>query len=216
MMEREIVGQRRNGKAARRAAKKGVVVPRYFTTPGVDPADELAWEHRTAAITGEDGKPIFEQKDIEVPKCWSPLATNVVSSKYFRGTLGTPERERSVRQLIGRVVTPSPPGAARTATSPPRRTPTLPRRADPPPPTGRRWPSTRRSGSTSASRSTRSARACFINSVDDSMESILDLAKTEGMLFKFGSGTGSQPLHRSAPPRSSWPAAARPRARSAS
>jgi len=79
-------------------------VNRYFTTPGVDPADELAWEHRSASITGEDGKPVFEQKDIEIPKSWSMLATNVVASKYFRGAIGSPQRERSVRQLVGRVV----------------------------------------------------------------------------------------------------------------
>ncbi|HEX8909765.1 MAG TPA: vitamin B12-dependent ribonucleotide reductase, partial [Anaeromyxobacteraceae bacterium] len=93
MMEREIVGQRRNGKT-RRGAKKGVVVPRYFSTPGVDPAEEMAWELRTAAITGDGGQIIFEQKDVEVPKSWSALATHVVASKYFRGALGSPERER--------------------------------------------------------------------------------------------------------------------------
>src|SRR5690349_14175645 len=82
----------------------GLAVARYFTTPGVDPADELAWEHRSASITGEDGKAVFEQKDIEIPKSWSMLATNVVASKYFRGTPGTPEREGSVRKLVARVV----------------------------------------------------------------------------------------------------------------
>ena len=88
----------RNGKA------QGLDVPRYFTTPGVDPADEIAWELRSASITGEDGKIVFEQKNIEVPKSWSMLATNVVASKYFRGQPGTAERESSVRQLVGRVV----------------------------------------------------------------------------------------------------------------
>ena len=89
----------RKGKGA-----PGLSVPRYFTTPGVDPADEMAWELRTAAISGEDGKGVFEQKDVEVPKSWSMLATNVVASKYFRGTPGTPERESSVRKLVERVV----------------------------------------------------------------------------------------------------------------
>ena len=106
MIEREVTGQQR-ARAARsqkKLAKRGLAVERYFTTPGVDPADELAWETRTAAITGEGGEIIFEQKDVEVPKTWSLLATNVVASKYFRGTLGTPERERSVRQLVARVV----------------------------------------------------------------------------------------------------------------
>src|SRR5512133_3982627 len=87
-----------------KAAQGGLTLPRYFTTAGVDPADELAWELRSASITGEDGKVVFEQKNIEVPKSWSMLATNVVASKYFRGTPGTPERETSVRKLVARVV----------------------------------------------------------------------------------------------------------------
>src|SRR3990172_4392491 len=81
-----------------------IPIERYFTTPGVHPYDEVEWEIRTASITGEDGVPVFEQKDVEVPAFWSQTATNVVVSKYFRGPLGTPQRERSVRQLIDRVV----------------------------------------------------------------------------------------------------------------
>ncbi|MBK7863986.1 MAG: vitamin B12-dependent ribonucleotide reductase [Archangiaceae bacterium] len=169
----------------------GLAVPRYFTTPGVDPADEVAWELRSAAITGEDGKVVFEQKNIEVPKTWSMLATNVVASKYFRGTPGTAERESSVRKLVARVVD-----------------------------TITRWGQQGGYFASEADRASFHAElthllihqkvafnspvwfnvgveehpqcsACFINSVDDSMESILGLAKTEGMLFKYGSGTGS-------------------------
>ncbi|HEY1334236.1 MAG TPA: vitamin B12-dependent ribonucleotide reductase, partial [Myxococcaceae bacterium] len=169
----------------------GLSIPRYFTTPGVDPADEMAWEYRSAGITGEDGKVVFEQKNIEVPKSWSMLATNVVASKYFRGTPGTPERETSVRKLVGRVVD-----------------------------TITRWGQEGGYFATETDRLTFHAElthlllrqkaafnspvwfnvgveahpqcsACFINSVEDSMESILGLAKTEGMLFKYGSGTGS-------------------------
>ncbi len=169
----------------------GLTVSRYFTTPGVDPADELAWEFRTAGISGEDGKAVFEQKEIEVPKSWSMLATNVVASKYFRGTPGTPERESSVRKLVARVVD-----------------------------TLTRWGTEGGYFALDADRDTFHAElthlllkqkaafnspvwfnvgveehpqcsACFINSVEDSMESILTLAKTEGMLFKYGSGTGS-------------------------
>src|SRR5579871_1723245 len=94
------------GRAVRgkKGAAAGLSVRRFFTTPGVDPADEVAWEHRTAGISGEDGKAVFEQKEIEVPKAWSMLATNVVASKYFRGVPGTPEREKSVRGLVARVV----------------------------------------------------------------------------------------------------------------
>src|ERR1700741_615296 len=77
-------------------------VPRYFTVPGVDPFDAVEWEPRTALIPGKDG-PSFEQKDVEFPSFWSQTATNIVAQKYFRGKLNTPERERSVRQMIGRV-----------------------------------------------------------------------------------------------------------------
>ena len=104
-MERELKSpgskERKQAKERRAAVRGGLSIRRYFTTPGVDPADEMAWELRTAGISGEDGKVVFEQKDVEIPKSWSQMATNVVVSKYFRGTLGTPERETSVRQLIG-------------------------------------------------------------------------------------------------------------------
>ncbi|MFZ5445529.1 MAG: vitamin B12-dependent ribonucleotide reductase [Myxococcota bacterium] len=175
----------RNGKA------QGLEVPRYFTTPGVDPADEIAWEYRSASITGEDGKVVFEQKNIEVPKSWSMLATNVVASKYFRGQPGTAERESSVRQLVGRVVN------------------TITRWGE----QGGYFASTEAKNAFHAELTHLLLRqkvafnspvwfnvgveahpqcsACFINSVEDSMESILGLAKTEGMLFKYGSGTGS-------------------------
>ncbi len=69
----------------------------------MDPYDTLEWDTREAAITNEHGKVVFEQKDLEFPKSWSALATNVVASKYFRGPLGSPEREHSVKQMIGRV-----------------------------------------------------------------------------------------------------------------
>ena len=82
----------------------GLTFERRFTRPDVHPYDEITWEYRTAGIANESGKSVFEQKDVEVPEFWSQLATNVVVSKYFRGHLGTPERETSVRQLIDRVV----------------------------------------------------------------------------------------------------------------
>jgi hypothetical protein len=83
---------------------KGLTIERHFTRAGVDPFDEIEWERRSAVITDERGRVVFEQHDVEVPAFWSQLATNVVVSKYFRGQLGTPERETSVRQVIGRVV----------------------------------------------------------------------------------------------------------------
>src|SRR6188472_1534794 len=82
----------------------GLEFPRYFTLAGVDPFDEVEWEVRSAVIGNEKGKVVFEQRDVEIPKFWSQQATNIVVSKYFRGQIGTPERERSVKQLIGRVV----------------------------------------------------------------------------------------------------------------
>jgi ribonucleoside-diphosphate reductase alpha chain len=171
--------------------QKGLEFRRYFTREGVSPYDAVEWEYRTAAITGEGGEVIFEQKDVEVPKSWSMTATNIVASKYFHGTLGTPERETSVRQLIGRVATQitnwgreggyfaSEQDAAvfhdelvhlllnqMMAFNSPV------------------WFNCGVEVKPQCS-------ACFINSVEDTMGSILDLAKTEGMLFKWGSGTGS-------------------------
>src|SRR6266545_2817408 len=80
-----------------------LAVKRYFTIPGRDPFDEIEWETRDAFIPGKD-KPVFEQKDVEFPKFWSQTATNIVAQKYFRGRMTSPERERSVKQMIGRVV----------------------------------------------------------------------------------------------------------------
>src|SRR4030081_2618109 len=80
-----------------------LAVDRYFTVPGRDPFDEVDWEIRDAFIPGKD-KPAFEQKDVEFPKFWSQTATNIVAQKYFRGRLSSPERERSVKQMIGRIV----------------------------------------------------------------------------------------------------------------
>src|SRR5436305_4095051 len=170
---------------------KGLTFERRWTTPGIHPYDEITWETRTAAIGNESGKLVFEQKDVEVPSFWSQLATNVVVSKYFRGHVGTPERETSVKQLIDRVVD-----------------------------TIAAWAETQHYFATDADLATFQAElthlllhqkmafnspvwfnvgieqkpqcsACFINSVDDTMSSIMDLAKTEAMLFKFGSGAGS-------------------------
>ena len=81
-----------------------MTVSRHFTSVGEDPYDFVEWQTRSAKIANENGEIVFEQTDVEVPKTWSQLATNVVASKYFRGHIGTPEREHSVRQLIDRVV----------------------------------------------------------------------------------------------------------------
>ncbi|WP_242395963.1 vitamin B12-dependent ribonucleotide reductase [Anaeromyxobacter oryzisoli] len=192
MMEREVTGQKvRAAKAPRKLAKKGLEVERYFSTAGVDPADELAWETRTAQITGEGGAIIFEQPDVEVPKSWSLLATNVVASKYFRGPLGAPTRERSVRQLVTRVVS--------TIAGWGRKDGYFATEADAQAFEAELAHLVYRQKMSFNSpvwfnvgvEEHPQCSACFINSVGDSMDSILKLAHTEGMLFKYGSGAGS-------------------------
>src|SRR4029077_19178883 len=83
--------------------QKGLRFERRFTREGVHPYDQVEWELRDAVIPGEAGN-VFEQKGVEVPRFWSQTATNVVASKYFRGKLGSPARETSVRQMVDRVV----------------------------------------------------------------------------------------------------------------
>ncbi|MGH9447496.1 MAG: vitamin B12-dependent ribonucleotide reductase, partial [Terriglobia bacterium] len=90
-------------KSAKPVEGRGLVFKRYFSKAGVNPFDEIAWELRTASIQNEKGKTIFEQRNVETPADWSMTATNIVASKYFHGKLGTDDRESSVRQLVGRV-----------------------------------------------------------------------------------------------------------------
>src|ERR671919_2082880 len=99
--ERRKLMARATSKAAR-TTEKGLVIERRFSTAGVHPYDELQWEKRDAII-GAPEKPAFEQRGVEFPTSWSQNATNIVAQKYFRGQLGTPERETSVRQMIDRV-----------------------------------------------------------------------------------------------------------------
>ncbi len=172
-------------------AARGLHFERYHTAQGVDPYDTVEWEARDAVISNEKGERIFEQKGVEFPKSWSQTATNVVVSKYFRGQLGSPEREHSVRQLIGRVVDTVTgwgrqdgyfAGEADAATFQAElKHILLYQHACFNSPV---WFNVGHEEKPQCS-------ACFINSVDDTMESILTLAKTEGMLFKYGSGTGS-------------------------
>ena len=202
-------------KSQKRAASgTGLKITRHFTRPDVHPFDEVEWELRSATIANEKGELVFEQTDVEIPKSWSQLATNVVVSKYFRGHVGTPERESSVKQLIGRVV-----GRIREwgeeggyfATEEDARayadeltyllvhqkmafnSPV--------------W------FNLGVENTPQQASACFINSVDDTMESIMDLAKTEAMLFKGGSGTGSNLSSIRSSREQLKPAAASPRGR---
>jgi ribonucleoside-diphosphate reductase alpha chain len=173
------------------AAGTGLFFQRYFTDGKKSPFDMVEWEQRTALIGNEKGVTIFRQEGVEVPKGWSQTATNIVTSKYFHGKPGSPEREGSVRQLIARVVN-----------------------------TIVRWGEEGGYFADDHSRDAFSdelahllveqkmafnspvwfnvgvqpkpqCSACFINSVKDTMESIMGLTRTEGMLFKWGSGTGT-------------------------
>src|SRR6266704_1321707 len=183
---------RKNGNHKNGAAKPGLRFGRYFTPEGSHAYDLIEWERRTAAITGEKGQLIFEQKDVEVPRSWSQLAINVVAQKYFHGSPDSQERETSVRQIIDRVVETLKKWGlegAYFATDE----------------DAENWAQELRFLLVTQHASFNSpvwfnlgvpgrsqqGSACFINSVQDSMESILDLVKTEGMLFKFGSGTGT-------------------------
>jgi ribonucleoside-diphosphate reductase alpha chain len=174
-----------------RRSAEGLTIERHFARPGVDPFDEIEWEERSAVISNEKGEIVFEQKNVEVPKFWSQTATNVVASKYFRGTLGTVERERSVRQLIGRVV--------RTIGAWGRAQGYFNQEQD-----AQAFEADLKHLLVYQKMSFNSpvwfnvgiesrpqCSACFINSVEDTMDSILSLARTEGMLFKYGSGTGT-------------------------
>ncbi len=169
--------------------KNGITINRMFSKDNIHPFDELEWELRSASITNEKGDIIFEENGVEYPKSWSQMATNVVTSKYFTGGLN---REKSVKQVINRV--------ARTITD---------------------WGyadgyfNDKNSSEVFCSElcyllinqmssfnspvwfncgvegNSNQFSACFINSIEDTMESILGLVKTEGMLFKWGSGTGT-------------------------
>jgi ribonucleoside-diphosphate reductase alpha chain len=170
----------------------GIHVERKFTREGVHPFDEVTWEQRTAAIGNEKGETVFEQKDCEIPTFWSQMATNVVVSKYFRGKLGTPRRETSVKQMISRVADTIAKwgregGYFATETDAQAFQDELThlllhQKMSFNSPV---W------FNLGVSTSKPQISACFINSVEDTMESILTLAKTEGMLFKYGSGTGT-------------------------
>ncbi len=196
----------------------GLAFRRLFTKAGVSPYDELEWELRLAQITDAQGNVIFEQKDVEVPKDWSMTATNIVASKYLHGKMGTPERETGVRQLVTRVAeTIRNWGLAQGYFESPEDGATfhdelvhiLVRQYAAfnspvwfnvgcdriePNSDARNWhwnPQTQQVEFGVTGYSKPQCSACFINSVKDSLDSILTLAKTEGMLFKWGSGTGT-------------------------
>jgi ribonucleoside-diphosphate reductase alpha chain len=196
----------------------GLSFRRFFTKPGLSPYGEVEWELRTAQITDAQGNVIFEQKEVEVPKDWSMTATNIVASKYLHGKLGTSDRETGVRQLVSRVAETirdwgAVQGYFRTAddaaTFHDELVHILVRQYAAfnspvwfnvgcdriePNSDGQNWhwnPQTQQVEFGVVGYSKPQCSACFINSVRDSLDSILTLAKTEGMLFKWGSGTGT-------------------------
>src|SRR5256712_5327267 len=170
-------------------ASASVAVKRFFTIPGRDPFEEVEWELRDALIPGKD-KPVFEQKGVEFPKFWSQTATNIVAQKYFRGRMGSPDRESSVKQMIGRVVSTIG-GWGRE---------------------GGYFANEEEAETFDAElkailvnqyaafnspvwfnvgfEEKPQCSACFILSIEDSMESILDWIRREGVIFRGGSGSG--------------------------
>jgi ribonucleoside-diphosphate reductase alpha chain len=196
----------------------GLTFSRRFSVEGVSPYDDVQWERRTALITDNKGNTIFEQKDVEVPLDWSMTATNIVASKYLHGQMDTTERETGVRQLVARVAeTIRDWGIAggyfattqdatafhdelahmlltqKVAFNSPVWFNVGCDRLEPES-DGQNWHWDAPSGGVRFSATgyrNPQCSACFINSVEDSLDSILTLAKTEGMLFKWGSGTGT-------------------------
>jgi ribonucleoside-diphosphate reductase alpha chain len=189
--EVESNSPRTTTRATTSASATGLEFERFFSREGIDPFDEIEWDTRSAVIGNEKGAVVFEQRDVEIPRFWSQQATNIVVSKYFRGQIGTPERERSVKQLIGRVVDTITEWARGQhyfaseddlqAFSDDLKHLLVYQKAAFNSPV---WFNVGFETHPQCS-------ACFINSVQDTMDSILGLAKTEGMLFKYGSGTGS-------------------------
>ena len=163
---------------------------RFFTRPGVHPFDEVAWERRTARILGSDGAVVFEQTNVEFPAFWSQLATDIVAQKYFRGRLGSPERESSVRQLIGRVVnTLTEWGIKDGYFASVEIAETF--RAE------LTYLLLHQMASFNSPvwfnvgvEAHPQCSACFILSIEDNMDSILEWYKTEGKIFQGGSGSG--------------------------
>jgi ribonucleoside-diphosphate reductase alpha chain len=181
----------RTTRGKNRKLAPGMRVERSFTRPGDDGYGGVIWEKRTASIIGEGGKVVFEQHDVEVPSTWSQTATNVVTQKYFRGQLGTPGREHSVRQLIDRVANTitqwgMQDGYFADQTSADNFRADLKHLL-----VEQKMAFNSPVWFNVGIETDPQCSACFINSVQDTMESILGLAKTEGMLFKYGSGTGT-------------------------
>ncbi len=197
MAQAEDISTAQIDSAAKNAATANVVVDdgarlgvrRYFTIPGRDAFDEIEWELREAFIPGKD-KPVFQQPDVEFPKFWSQTATNIVAQKYFRGRMGSPDRERSVKQMIGRVVdTIGGWGRAGGYFADEEEAQTFEEEL--------KFILVHQLAAFNSPvwfnvgfEEKPACSACFILSIDDSMESILDWIRREGIIFRGGSGSG--------------------------
>ncbi|MEV0394025.1 vitamin B12-dependent ribonucleotide reductase [Polymorphospora rubra] len=175
----------------RTASTAGLKVERVWTTEGVHPYDEVTWERRDVVMTNwRDGSVNFEQRGVEYPTSWSVNAANIVTTKYFRGAVGTPEREWSLRQLIDRVVkTYRKAGEEHGYFAAPKDAEIFEHELT--------WMLLNQVFSFNSpvwfnvgTQSPQQVSACFILAVDDSMDSILDWYKEEGLIFKGGSGSG--------------------------
>ncbi|MFD5391251.1 vitamin B12-dependent ribonucleotide reductase [Streptomyces sp. NPDC127074] len=184
-------GPARGSRSKGSKANKGLRIERIHTTPGVHPYDEVVWERRDVVMTNwRDGSVNFEQRGVEFPDFWSVNAVNIVTSKYFRGAVGSPEREASLKQLIDRVVRSYRKAGEDNGyfTSPAdaeifdhELTYALLHQV---------FSFNSPVWFNVGTKQPQQVSACFILSVDDSMESILDWYKEEGMIFKGGSGAG--------------------------
>ncbi|WP_030235308.1 vitamin B12-dependent ribonucleotide reductase [Streptomyces sp. NRRL S-455] len=184
-------GPARSSRAKGTKASKGLRIERVHTTPGVHPYDEVAWESRDVVMTNwRDGSVNFEQRGVEFPDFWSVNAVNIVTSKYFRGAVGTPQRETSLKQLIDRIVkTYRKAGEDNKYFASPADAEIFEHELA--------YALLHQIFSFNSpvwfnvgTKQPQQVSACFILSVDDSMESILDWYKEEGMIFKGGSGAG--------------------------
>jgi ribonucleoside-diphosphate reductase alpha chain len=176
---------------AKRSAGKGLKIERIFTKPGVHPYDEVIWERRDVVMTNwRDGSVNFEQRGVEFPEFWSVNAANIVTTKYFRGAVGTPQREWSLKQLIDRVVkTYRAGGEEHGYFASPADAEVFDHELT--------WALLHQVFSFNSpvwfnvgTKSPQQVSACFILSVDDTMDSILNWYKEEGLIFKGGSGAG--------------------------
>src|SRR5215471_125429 len=210
----------RTRNSGRLSAKKSLAVERVFSDAKISPFDQVEWERRTAEINDDAGKVIFKQENVEAPKSWSLLATKVVVSKYFYGEQGTAERETSVRQLIHRITRTIADWGVKDGyfskadgevfyneltwlclnqygafNSPVWFNVGLYHEYEIGNDSSRgNWFYNRKTDQAERGRTQYEypqCSACFIQSVEDNMESIMQLAGSEAMLFKFGSGTGT-------------------------